>query len=508
MDGIQAAEVIRDRWGIPVVFVTAYADPDRLERAKLTYPFGYILKPFQDRELQITIEMALYVARSDRKRKKAEDSLRQSENVLRRIIDILPVGLWITDKYGKLLSGNPEGIRIWGGEPKVGPEGYGAFKARRLPSGEVVGPDDWAMVHTIKEGVTVSNEMLEIETFDDRKRIILNYTAPVLDDDGLFQGAIAVNQDITELKRMEEALRVVAESGTAASDEGILRFLARHLAASQDVRYAMIARIDPGDRATAHTIAIWNSDGYDENTDYVIAGTPCEVVIRTGSAFFPRDVGKLFPDNKIFLDLDVESYWGASLRNSDGDVIGVLAILDDRPMEERPQTLSLLKTFAARAALEIERQQTVETLEESEERFRLTYYTSPDAVNLNRLSDGLYLDINEGFTRLTGFTREDVIGRTSEEIGIWHDPDDRQKLLEGLRENGYYENLEARFRFQRRPLRRRPDVGPSHSSERRPSHHLHHTGHHRTQKAGKPAPPSHKNGSRRHACRRNRSRFQ
>jgi len=85
-------------------------------------------------------------------------------------------------------------------------------------------------------------------------------------------------------------------------------------------------------------------------------------------------------------------------------------------------------------------------LKESEERYCLTYNASPDAININRLEDGLYVDINDGFTRLTGFTRQDAIGKTSLEINIWDDPADRQKLVRGLKEKGYYENLEARFR--------------------------------------------------------------
>ena len=52
MDGIEAADVIRARWGIPVIFTTAYADKERLKRAKLTYPFGYLIKPYQDREIK------------------------------------------------------------------------------------------------------------------------------------------------------------------------------------------------------------------------------------------------------------------------------------------------------------------------------------------------------------------------------------------------------------------------------------------------------------------------
>ena len=87
-----------------------------------------------------------------------------------------------------------------------------------------------------------------------------------------------------------------------------------------------------------------------------------------------------------------------------------------------------------------------EELLESERRFRLAFETSPDAVNINRMEDGLYVDVNEGFTSLTGFTREEVIGKTSVEINLWNNPDDRKKLIQGLRAKGYYDNLEAQFR--------------------------------------------------------------
>ncbi|GAB4482549.1 MAG: hypothetical protein Kow0088_25500 [Anaerolineales bacterium] len=82
----------------------------------------------------------------------------------------------------------------------------------------------------------------------------------------------------------------------------------------------------------------------------------------------------------------------------------------------------------------------------SEEKFAKAFLTSPDSININRLSDGLYLDINEGFTRIMGYTREDVLGRTSLELNIWVDPEDRARLVAGLREKGYVNNLEALFR--------------------------------------------------------------
>ncbi|MDO8285614.1 MAG: PAS domain S-box protein [Rhodoferax sp.] len=84
-------------------------------------------------------------------------------------------------------------------------------------------------------------------------------------------------------------------------------------------------------------------------------------------------------------------------------------------------------------------------LRESEERYRTAFVTSPDAINITRLSDGCYIDVNEGFLRLTGWTREEVIGKTALELKVWANPADRQHLVDALRRDGYYENLEATF---------------------------------------------------------------
>lgn len=82
---------------------------------------------------------------------------------------------------------------------------------------------------------------------------------------------------------------------------------------------------------------------------------------------------------------------------------------------------------------------------ESEEKYRAAFMTSPDSININGL-DGSYLDINEGFTALTGYTRSDVIGKRSSEIAIWAIPEDREKLLAGLERDGVVRNLESLFR--------------------------------------------------------------
>jgi PAS domain S-box-containing protein len=103
-----------------------------------------------------------------------------------------------------------------------------------------------------------------------------------------------------------------------------------------------------------------------------------------------------------------------------------------------PATLLLLTDMTGRKVAE-------EALRVSEEKFRKAFFTSPDSICITRLSDGMFVSINKGFTEITGYTEEDVAGKTSLEINIWKDPEDRRKIVEGLKANGEVRNYEARF---------------------------------------------------------------
>jgi len=93
-----------------------------------------------------------------------------------------------------------------------------------------------------------------------------------------------------------------------------------------------------------------------------------------------------------------------------------------------------------------EQKQAERALKESEERFKLTFYSSPDAIILGRMQDAMWVDINEGFSKLSGYRREEVIGKTSFELEIWANPEDRDKMIKELTRKGFCENLEAVFR--------------------------------------------------------------
>ncbi|MEW6265677.1 MAG: PAS domain S-box protein [Thermodesulfobacteriota bacterium] len=138
MDGIEAAEVIRTGWGVPIVFITAYGEADKLERAKLAYPFGYILKPFQERDIKITVEMALYVAQVEAERKRTEEERREYEEKYRLLVDNMMDAVFLTSPDGKVYSANPAACEMFGlSESEIIEGGRGAVidgEDPRLPA--------------------------------------------------------------------------------------------------------------------------------------------------------------------------------------------------------------------------------------------------------------------------------------------------------------------------------------------------------------------------------------
>ena len=111
----------------------------------------------------------------------------------------------------------------------------------------------------------------------------------------------------------------------------------------------------------------------------------------------------------------------------------------------KAELLNEIRALETRVA-ELEAEQI--DFQKAEDKFSKAFQTSPDSININRLKDGLYLDINEGFTNITGYTKEDVVGKTSLEINIWSNPEDRSRLVETLRTNGQVTNFEAHFRMK------------------------------------------------------------
>lgn len=106
-DGAELAVELRDRWGVPSIFLTSHTDDSTLERCKAAEPAGYLLKPFSLQLLKVTLEMALHREMAIRARREAEERRRRSESLFRAIVDNAPLAILSADEHDVVQTANP-----------------------------------------------------------------------------------------------------------------------------------------------------------------------------------------------------------------------------------------------------------------------------------------------------------------------------------------------------------------------------------------------------------------
>ena len=192
MDGIEAAEQIRDRFDIPVVYVTAYIDEERLKKTKITEPYGYIIKPFEDKELRPAIEMAL-------DRHKLEKALRTAEQDWRNSFNSLEDVMLIIDRDYNIENINEIGLKLLGKskEEVIGQKCYQVISGADSPG------EDCPCMKSL--------ETKKVESTDRYEARFGKYysikSSPIFNENGELIKFVDLRRDITERKRAEEMLR-------------------------------------------------------------------------------------------------------------------------------------------------------------------------------------------------------------------------------------------------------------------------------------------------------------
>jgi signal transduction histidine kinase len=170
----------------------------------------------------------------NRERERCEETARDSRELLRQVLATLPVGVAVTDQAGDIILTNAALRGIWGdGIVAPGRERWAGIRGYWHESGRRVAPAEWASVRALAQGRTTLNELIDIDTSDDRRRTIENSAAPIRNSERLIVGAVIVNKDVTERVRAEEALRESAKR---------LQQLSRRLLAVQEEERRHLSR--------------------------------------------------------------------------------------------------------------------------------------------------------------------------------------------------------------------------------------------------------------------------
>ncbi|PSN16250.1 hypothetical protein C7271_20360, partial [filamentous cyanobacterium CCP5] len=161
-------------------------------------------------------------------------------------------------------------------------------------------------------------------------------------------------------KQAEIALNKLIEA-TAATGQDFFPALVRHIAEVLQVSQALISQKD-GEELRA--IAIWDDGALQPEFSYPISGTPCAVALEQGEYFCDSSLQQKFPEDSMLAEIGVDSYLGTALKNSQGETIGALCVLNQRGIPDPSRAQTLLRVFANRAAAELERQQVITLLEQ------------------------------------------------------------------------------------------------------------------------------------------------
>jgi len=256
-----------------------------------------------------------------------------------------------------------------------------------------------------------------------------------------------IGKEITELKLHRLAFDKLQNATMAKTGNCFFRHLVKSISQILDADMVFAGSYNKEDN-TVKSLAVWENGKEGNPLIYSLENTPCQNVINRKHVIIDSKVSEKYPEDEFLQENHIEAFVGYPLLDSKGRVSGILVALFKRKLFNSGLLKDIFALYSNRSGAELERQQSVEALAISEEKFRKAFKTSPDAININRMSDGKYVEVSDGFKKISGWTEEEIIGKNAIEINIWTNMADREKLVEELSMHGYMNNYEATFRMK------------------------------------------------------------
>ena len=435
VDGIEAADAIRHEVDIPVVYLTAYADQHTIERAKITEAFGYVLKPFDERNLLSNIEMALYKHQMERK-------LKESERWLSITLNSIGEGLIATDVNGKINFMNPIAERLTGWRQRA------ALQKDLKDIFKIYEVDSEELVHNIFECIKVeatsdSAAELMLESKNKEQIPILLTASAIFDEKQQESGYVIVFHDDTERRNAREKLarqnrfnefraqlwKVVADK--SLSEEAIIQKMLNLLGpvlGAQRVSYNKLLG-KYFQESEFRCVLVWHNEQIKPLANFSLPGDLADFMIKENITKI--DLDEKLPENAPahyqMVKLHLEQFMN-------GGDIGTLVIvpfyLNDQleaiisidffrsiPRKFRfdEDAQSLLNETIEIVTNYIIQRRNEEARRETEERLRAIFESAQDSIFIkDRFLT--YTNINPAMEKLLKLSSNEVVGFTDEEL--------------------------------------------------------------------------------------------
>ncbi len=228
---------------------------------------------------------------------------------------------------------------------------------------------------------------------------------------------IAVVRDISERKRSEDAVKHIAAGIAAETGDSFYQHLLKHLATLFDADHAFIGLLDENNPHIINTLSVLAHGNNTKNRSYALQQTTSAEVLARGTCAYPNNVQQSFPDDQLLIDIGVDSYIGTPLFDSNNQAIGLIVVLDSKPMKQQQQFTEILEIFASRVAAEVERSRVYQQLERTQQKLSLHVQKTPLGV-IEWDTDFCVTDWNPAAEKIFGFTKKRAMGCNARKLII------------------------------------------------------------------------------------------
>jgi diguanylate cyclase (GGDEF)-like protein len=304
-------------------------------------PFGYLV---------MVIIMSAACSRE------VQSRLQDSERRFRSLVEQSPFSIQLLTPDGHTRQANPAWEKLWGIKAEA-LASYNLLQDRQLVEKGVMPYLEKGFAGEAAEIPPIIYNPADnpVVRGPFRDRWVQSYIYPIKNLAGTITDVVLVHEDVTGKKRVEDALRLIAAGVSAETGEDFFQQLTQNLAKLFDAEYAFIGELDEGDVPRINTLAVCAHGQTAADFSYALAGTPCANVIGQHTCAYPRGVQQLFPEDQLLAEMGIEGYIGTPLFDAQGQPLGLIVVLDNKPLEHIEQVQEILEIFAARAGAELQR---------------------------------------------------------------------------------------------------------------------------------------------------------
>ena len=168
---------------------------------------------------------------------------------------------------------------------------------------------------------------------------------------------------VIERIQVEKVLRTLATTTSTQDSDEFFKYCVKTLAQLYGCQFAFIGLITDS-KKSVKTQAVWAGEGYADNFEYELEGTPCAEIINMEKELIPTNASQLYAEDELLVSMNVDSYFGAPILTKEHGVIGLVSVMDVNPMELNDWTAPVLGVFASRLAIELQRKRAVDELQQ------------------------------------------------------------------------------------------------------------------------------------------------